>query len=80
MKQQDYQNALNYFDWYCEVEHRKEQNLLQELVDKEIPMKLVGEMYHRRCRLCGNPNLNTKWTYGNYCSGCGQKIDWSDEE
>lgn len=55
---------------------------LQELVDKETPMKptLKRGIYDIMCSKCGNHNLNTKWTYGRYCSGCGQAIDRSNEE
>ena len=54
---------------------------IKELVRKETPVKptLKRGTHDIRCSKCGNPNLNTKWTYGRYCSGCGQKIDWSDE-
>ena len=51
------------------------QDLLQELVDKETPMKPK-----RNKRYCGNCDTVRLLPYDNYCSNCGQKIDWSDEE
>ena len=51
---------------------------LQELVDKETPMKppLKWE--------CAKPQTRCKCSAGvekyyNYCWNCGQKLDWSDE-
>ena len=34
-----YQEALNYLDWFCEKPHQEQQDLLQELIDKEKPTK-----------------------------------------
>ena len=78
-----YEEALNYFldreegenvtvtcDWSIYAEE------LYRLVDKEIPKKP-----NRNNRYCGNCDVN-RLIKGNdnYCSVCGQKIDWSDEE
>ena len=52
-------------------------NILQELVDKETPMKVVKwelAQPETRCANCG-AGLER---YHDYCWGCGQKIDWSD--
>lgn len=56
-----------------------EYNLLQELVDKEIPTKPnFNEFSHTECSIC---NVELYKSNGDrYCSNCGQKIDWSDEE
>lgn len=85
-----YQEAL---ERIIEIKHltsRKEQiqycNLLQELVEKETPMKpksklygITGEgetfMYHY-CPICGFYSVEKD--YANYCPNCGQKLDWSD--
>lgn len=59
----------------------KDSATLQELVDKETPKKITivegidNAMYF--CPECGSylceePKLN-------YCSNCGQKLDWSEE-
>ena len=76
-----YQEALiklvnhNYSTRSEKNEHIK---TLQELVDKETPMKppLKWE--------CAKPQTRCKCTagverYHNYCWYCGQKLDWSDE-
>lgn len=60
--------------------------ILQELVDKETPMKVLilkkqyeveTEMYRNygECPKCNHSNL-----IGQYrCDECGQKLDWSDK-
>ena len=78
-----YQEALNYFldreegenitvtcDWSIYAEE------LKELVDKETPMKLYCG------RMCGKCKsyMPIKSRGDIYCNGCGQKIDWSDND
>ena len=52
-------------------------DILQELVDKEIPMKPIVEIYRGRevigCGVCGEVAMDE------YCTGCGQRIDWREE-
>ena len=64
-------------------------NELRELVARSTPQKFVGEGWYRpdgkngscpRCPCCG---ANVKVPVGKkmrdqYCSKCGQKIDWSE--
>lgn len=61
-------------------------NDLQELVDKENPMKpkmvmLFGESVptcaREGCDVGLNP-VESIWHKSSYCGNCGQKIDWSD--
>lgn len=52
---------------------------LQELVDKETPMKVnkidwTSTVIYR-CVKCGK-----KITNGNYCINCGQKLDWGGDD
>ena len=56
---------------------------LQELVDKETPKKPTEASASELdgycdwiCPTCGSTHLNDCPL--NYCSDCGQKIDWSD--
>lgn len=52
---------------------------LQELVNKETPMKVVKWKLAKpetRCAKCG-AGLERKH---DYCWGCGRKVDWSDSE
>lgn len=54
-------------------------NILQELVDKETPMKVVKwklAQPETRCAKCG-AGLERKH---DYCWGCGRKLDWSDKD
>ena len=56
----------------------KELKLLQELVDKETPMKIAlgSEKDSPRCPNCDRWFPNRQ----DYCSKCGQKLDWGEEE
>ena len=52
---------------------------LQELVDKETPMKPPLKWEYAK------PQTRCKCTagvekYHNYCWDCGQKLDWSDDD
>lgn len=50
---------------------------LQELVDKETPMKVEEELELFRCPNCNEKLLLYKCSI-TYCYECGQKLDWSD--
>ena len=61
--------------------------ILQELVDKEIPMKPIK--MEKNYYICGSceyhiPNSNESKTWHKifqpYCTSCGQKIDWAENE
>ena len=57
---------------------------LQELVDKETPIK-TKKPFVDDCPNCGEFMLDTEEhkkyniSFYNYCPKCGQKLDWSDE-
>ena len=82
-----YQEALNYLDFYCSVRHTEQQDLLQELVDRETPRK-PDEIEHQHfdCNKCKGSIFplgeSKSWhkIFSPYHSQCGQKLDWSDEE
>ena len=77
-----YQEALiklvahNYSTREEKNEHIK---VLQELVDKETPMKVIipKEIDFAYCPKCNEKILLGK---PNYCCHCGQKLDWSDTD
>ena len=77
-----YQEALdNVKRVYVESNHYDEEDirLLQELVDKESPMK-PAEVWEN-----ANPKTRCSCSAGvipahNYCWNCGQKLDWNNEE
>lgn len=57
----------------------KDYKLLQELVDKETPMKpnnFDKEYCMYNCPNCSKVNATFKFSY---CPHCGQKLDWSKE-
>lgn len=59
--------------------YEEEIKILQKLVDKETPMKVVKwklAQPETRCAKCG-AGLER---YHDYCWGCGRKVDWSDED
>ena len=89
-----YQEALNklknlgdkdlYNEYYLEWT-----NVLQELVDKETPMKPKIEQQHDyvECHyvcsyeICLCPKCEVKISYADeYCSKCGQKLDWEEKK
>ena len=77
-----YQVALNNVKRvYVESEHYDEEDIaiLQELVDKETPMKPIrkGKLNSLYCPKCDRP-LMFEGTI--CCDKCGQKLDWSDND
>lgn len=85
-----YQKSLNYISelaaWTrsdSDVEQHKD--LIQELIDKETPMKPIKETnnedYFINCPKCGDLVYVDDWNaYLHRCEWCGQKIDWSEDE
>ena len=76
-----YQEALD--DVFSKHPMSKKRNLeckklLQELVDKEKPMKLICKksfgLYRTHCPRCNKVNNNIK----DRCDNCGQRLDWSE--
>lgn len=82
-----------YFSTLYDIDDwKKDISNLQELVDKEKPMKPYYE-YHKKaqedvwkCPKCNEIIRKKYWNYdyeeddgkSNYCPECGQKLDWSD--
>lgn len=62
----------------------------REAVEKQTARKGIREkikkgynrgMHHYYCTVCYEKgDLRNKYNVGLYCSDCGQKLDWSDEE
>jgi hypothetical protein len=62
----------------------------REAVEKQTARKGIREkikkgynrgMHHYYCPVCCEKgDLRNKYNVGLYCSDCGQKLDWSDEE
>ena len=66
---------LEAIEFYCDM--------VQELVDKETPIKpkhLVGNRYS--CDNCAMSFVvpTRRFVSNQYCDVCGHKFDWSDEE
>lgn len=76
----------------CNHKLEKDIKIVQELVDKEVPMKPIedfeeeecyheGEyerIYFHLCPVCGK-FVHQRY-HENYCGNCGQKLDWEVEE
>lgn len=70
-----YQEALNWLRVSTSSkEHNERFELLQELVDKEVPIKVVidEDTNQEMCPKCTNYRINNE-----YCEHCGQALDWS---
>ena len=68
---------------YCALvfnskEYKDIKAILQELVDRATPRKPIKDSYSiSACSNCGCIFLKGKQ---NYCSECGQALDWGDEQ
>lgn len=67
-----------------EILHKEAVNLIhrqQTALEKQIPKKPDYEDYDAKCPVCGHEFENNVNDWGcSFCQGCGQKLDWSDEE
>ena len=93
-KYQQVLDRLKTNNYLTSREQREYYNLLQELVDKETPMKPIDK-YTEKVRdylnedsfiyvnfetgYCPNCNEEVNENY-TYCNNCGQRLDWSDSE
>lgn len=58
-------------------------NNILEALEKQIPKKPVtyGEIKnYADCPMCGNTVRGINKPFGEFCSKCGQKLDWSEAE
>ena len=63
-----------------EVDKHSDLCKLQELVDRETPMKpieLINDERSTTHNCCPKCEVEVDFRY---CSDCGQRLDWSDEE
>lgn len=70
-------------DYYKPYNDDKDIKLIQELVEKETPVKFVKSYsrYGTESWLCPNCRRKLKRAWqecNNYCPKCGQMIDWSE--
>ena len=86
-KHQEALSRLRDTDLYYSDDSKFHQDLdvLQELVDKATPMKVLNREQHSKdsdaygdCPICKTPLCD--YTNPKGCGGCLQAIDWSGEE
>jgi hypothetical protein len=83
----------NYFEALSDWRQCRKIGTLEECraaVEKQTARKGIREkikkgynrgMHHYYCPVCYEKgDLRNKYNVGSYCSGCGQKLDWGDEE
>lgn len=86
-----YQEALNRLKLQENWQEGNELQILQELVDKEIPLKPALLVSHKKpnkrqyqCLRCGNACLVRYAPFerneNRHCYDCGQAIDWTNDE
>lgn len=53
-----------------------------QALEKQIPKNPITHSNTNRadCPCCGATVRGIKNPFGDWCSNCGQKLDWSDEE
>lgn len=83
-----YQEALDFLRNKAKTSSKSDYEILlfhldviEELVDKATPNKPIynEEIDEYRCKQCGHLVIEG-WRAKNYCSNCGQALDWSDEK
>lgn len=82
-----YEEALDYLRWigsdgYYKKKREKSFDILQELVDNATPKKAaiqeIGQYIIRYVGKCECGEFLARIHV--YCPGCGQRLDWSNEE
>lgn len=63
-------------------ENIKAKEMAVAAMKKQIPKRPVTYASTNRadCPVCGKKVRGLYKPYGKYCSGCGQRLDWSDEQ
>ena len=72
-------------EWNAPLEYQEAFDAAIEAMEKQIPMKAVGEHYaHMRCPSCNHriPSGcgSSSRRRDNWCNYCGQAIDWTEGE
>ena len=66
---------------HVRFEMNYEKNLLQKLVDKAKPEKVVNWLRNKSmacCPYCGSPGYSEE--KNKHCYYCGQAIDWNEDD
>ncbi|WP_159638264.1 hypothetical protein [Erysipelothrix anatis] len=77
-----YQEALNRLKLQENWQEGNECQTLQELIDKETPIKPIEEDGLLLCGICKNHTVAIEGYTGEEwcCYACGQVIDWTNDE
>jgi hypothetical protein len=67
---------------YTSDELEEAKKILRRAARKQIPKKLVCIGIEQCCPVCkeGVCSIGDDGCYGNYCTNCGQALDWGDTE
>lgn len=83
-----YEQALEWLNgnkgWIDHVEFPEEhQNVFEELLNKSIPMKPIGEHTNRKCGRCEtrlrSGQGSSSRTRDTVCRNCFQVVDWGED-
>ena len=94
MNKQEIENAISYWsEFKAEIkdlrkqnskvdwdEQEKAVNLAIEALEKQIPKKPIEQRYVNNELIGHCPSCQLIAYWQRYCSNCGQKLDWSEEE
>lgn len=85
----------NHSDYYNKNRDDKDIDMIEEIVNKAIPIKPIVDGYNIICGCCHEP-MDTGFCFchnrkkghyivrtnnhSNYCNNCGTRIDWGNEE
>lgn len=61
------------------IAHEKAMIQIVSALEKQIPRKVEGGYVFKSCPECGAMYSDNIYGKSQYCSRCGQKFDWSDE-
>lgn len=66
-------------EWLLEEEMQELSNMAVSALEKQIPLKAITHNGTNRadCPICGATVKGIKEPFGDWCSKCGQAIDWS---
>lgn len=78
-----FKDRLELTDYRKQVpEYYEAMELAVKALEKQMPKKPItyNDTNRADCPCCNSTVRGIKESFGNWCSKCGQKIDWSEKE